>query len=224
MINRYKTKQNMKKLLFIVVALSITVVSVGQRDPKAKALLDQVSAKFKSYKTVTANFAYEIRNAAGKVLSKKNGTVQMKGNKYAINMGSNKIMSDGATTWNYDPSAKEVTINSANASESTVTPQKLFTDFYNKDFIYAMEKDDKIGNRPVSKIVLQPIDKSKPLARVYLAIDKQTMNIISTTVVEKSGNRYVYNINNFKTNTEIADGNFSFDKSKFPSVEEVDLR
>ncbi len=214
----------MKKLLFIVVALSLTIVSVAQRDPKAKALLDQVSAQFKSYKTITANFVYEIRNTAGKVLSKKNGTVQMKGNKYAINMGSNKIMSNGEIIWNYDPAAKEVTINNAKASESTITPQKLFTDFYNKDFICAMEKDDKIGNRAVSKIVLQPTDKSKPLAKVYLAIDKLTKNIISTTVVEKSGNRYVYNVSNFKTNADVSDANFSFDKSKFPGVEEVDLR
>jgi chaperone LolA len=215
----------MKKLLFTGVGLLIAVFTFAQqRDPKAKALLDQVSAKFKSYKTVSAGFAYEIRNAAGKVLSTKKGTVQMKGDRYAINIGSNKIMSDGTTTWNYDPAAKEVTVNSVSASESTITPQKLFTDFYNKDFMYAMEKDDKVGGRDVSKIVLQPIDKSKPLARVYLAIDKATKNIISTTVVEKSGNRYVYNISNFKTNTAMADADFAFDQSKYPGVEVVDLR
>ncbi|GAB3412646.1 LolA family protein [Niabella aquatica] len=215
----------MKKLLFTGIGLLIAAFTFAQqRDPRAKALLDEVSAKFKSYKTVSAGFAYEIRNAASKVLSKKAGTVQMKGNSYVINLGGNKIMSDGTTTWNYDPAAKEVTVNSSTASEGTITPQKLFTDFYNKDFMYAMEKDDKVGGREVNKVVLQPIDKSKPLARVYLAIDKATKNIVSATVIEKSGNRYVYNISNFKTNTAMADADFTFNKSKYPGVEVVDLR
>ncbi len=215
----------MKKLLFTGIGLLLTLLTFAQqRDPKARALLDEVSAKFKSYQSVMVNFAYEINNAAGKVLSKKTGTVQMKGNKYAINMGSNKIISDGTTVWNYDPAAKEVTVNSVDASENSITPQKLFTDFYNKDFMYALQKDGVVGGKSVNKVVLQPIDKSKPLSLVYLAIDKATKNIISATVVEKSGNRYIYNVSNFKTNVAAPDANFTFDRSKYPGVEVVDLR
>lgn len=215
----------MKKLFITGIGLMVAVFSFAQqRDPNAKALLDQVSAKFKSYKAVTANFAYQISNAAGKVLSTKKGTLQMKGSKYAINLGNNKIISDGVTTWNFDPTAKEVTINSANSGEATITPQKLFTDFYNKDFMYAMDKDDKVSGKTVNKVVLQPIDKSKPLARVYLAIDKMTKNIISATVVEKSGNRYVYSVSNFKPNAIVSDASFTFDKANYPGVEVVDLR
>ncbi|MCH5684758.1 outer membrane lipoprotein carrier protein LolA [Niabella sp. W65] len=171
-----------------------------------------------------ANFGYQITSAAGKVLTTKTGTVQMKGNKYAINLGSNKIISDGVTIWNYDPAAKEVTVNRASASEGTITPQKLFTDFYNKDFMYVMDKDSKVGGKAVSKIIMQPIDKNKPFARVYVAVDKASKNIVSTTVVEKTGNRYVYNVSNFKPNTAIPDATFTFDKAKYPGVEVVDLR
>ncbi len=215
----------MKKLYVTGAVLLMSVFSFAQqKDPKAKAILDEVSAKFKTYKTVTANFGYQIASAAGKVLTTKNGTVQMKGNKYAINLGSNKIISDGVTIWNYDPAAKEVTISSANSSEGTITPQKLFTDFYNKDFMYVMDKDGKVGSKDVNKIIMQPIDKNKPFARVYVAVDKATKNIISTTVVEKTGNRYVYNVSNFKPNAAISDADFTFDKAKYPGVEVVDLR
>lgn len=215
----------MKKLYVTGVLLLWAVFSFAQqKDPKAKAILDQVSAKFRTYKTVSANFAYAISNAAGKVLSTKSGTVQMKGNKYAIKLGSTTIISDGVTIWNYDPTAKEVTVNSATASEGTITPQKLFTDFYNKDFMYVMDKDGQVGGRAVNKIIMQPIDKNKPFARVYVAVDKATKNIISTTVVEKSGNRYVYNVSNFKSNLAIPDADFSFNQSNYPGVEVVDLR
>jgi len=215
----------MKKLYVTGAMLLMSVFSFAQqKDPKAKAILDEVSTRFKTYQTVTASFAYHISNAAGKVLSSKSGTVQMKGNKYTINLGSNKIISDGATIWNYDPTAKEVTVNSASASEGTITPQKLFTDFYNKDFMYVMDKDSKVGGKPVYKIIMQPLDKNKPFARVYVAVDKASKNIISTTVVEKTGNRYVYSVGNFKSNAAIPDANFTFDKAKYPGVEVVDLR
>ncbi len=215
----------MKKLFFMVLGLLFVVLGFAQqRDPKAKALLDEVSAKFKSYKSVMVNFAYQINNSAGKVLSKKTGTVQMKGNKYIIDLGSNKIISDGETIWNYDPAAREVTVNSASASDNTITPQKLYTDFYSKDFMYAMQKDDKVGGKAVNKVVLQPIDKSKPVSLIYLAIDKASKNIIGATIVEKSGNRYIYSVSDFKTNVVASDANFTFDASKYPGVEVIDLR
>lgn len=215
----------MKKLYISGAIMLMSVFSFAQqKDPKAKAILDQVSAKFQTYKTVTANFGYQIASAAGKVLTTKTGMVQMKGNRYIINLGSSKIISDGVTIWNYDPDSKEVTVSSASASEGTITPQKLFTDFYNKDFMYVMDKDGKVGGKDVNKIIMQPIDKNKPFSRVYVAVDKATKNIVSTTVVEKSGNRYVYNVSNFKPNTAISDASFTFDKAKYPGVEVVDLR
>lgn len=215
----------MKKLIFTGVMFLFTIISFAQqRDPKAKAILDQVSAKFKTYKTVTANFGYQILNSAGKVMANKSGVVKMKGEKYAINLGGNKIISDGTTIWNYDPAAKEVNVNSVSSKESTITPQKLFTDFYNQDFMYILGKDDKVGGKVVNKILLQPIDKNKPFSRVYLAVDKVTKNIVSTMVVEKTGNRYVYSVSNFKPNATIADGEFIFEKEKYPGVEVVDLR
>lgn len=215
----------MKKLYVSVCLLLATVSSFAQqRDPKAKAILDEVSAKFKTYQTVAANFAYSIQNAQGKVLSKKTGIVNMKGQKFNISFGDNKIISDGSTVWNYDPSAKEVTVNNANKSESTITPQKLFTDFYNKDFMYVMGNESKVNGKPASVIIMQPIDKNKPFSRLYVAVDKATKTIVSTTVVEKGGNRYVYMVNKLKPNSPMPDDQFTFDKAKYPGVEVVDLR
>lgn len=215
----------MKKAYVSAVFLLMTVCSFAQqRDPAAKAILDEASAKFKTYKTVVATFGYQIQSAVGKVLTKKTGTVNMKGDKFNITFGSNKIISDGATVWNYDPSTKEVTVNNANKSESTITPQKLFTDFYNKDFMYTMAQDSKVNGKPVSVVLMQPIDKNKPFSRLYLAIDKASKTVVSATVVEKSGNKYVYSIGSLKPNVTLSDAQFAFNKASYPGVEVVDLR
>ncbi len=212
----------------IMLSLAVLLVASGafaqQRDAKAKELLDAVSNKFKSYSSVLANFSYNVQNSAGKVLSSKKGTINMKGNMYHIVFGSNKIISDGKTVWNYDPSAKEVTINDASTNEKTVTPQKIFAGFFDKDFIYAYTGIKKMGAKSVEEVVLQPTDKSKAFSRVHLWIDRAKSQIVSANIVEKNGNRYVYTVSSMKPNVAMSDAQFSFNKASFPGVEVVDLR
>ena len=148
----------------------------------------------------------------------------MKGNKYRVSFGGQEIFSDGKTVWNYDKSSNEVTINDVDASASSVTPQKLFTDFYDKDFLYILNGEKKSGSKTLQEIEMTPTDKSKNFHKVYLQVDKDTKTIYSTKVLENGGNRYTYTVSNMKTNSPVADNQFLFDKSKYPGVEEVDLR
>ena len=69
-------------------------------DPAAKKVLDDVSAKFKTYKTVQATFVYKVEDGNGKVMSTKTGTIWMKGTKYKVVFGGQEIYSDGKTVWN----------------------------------------------------------------------------------------------------------------------------
>lgn len=193
-------------------------------DPEAKALLDAVSAKFKTYTTVQATFSYKVENAAGKALSNKTGTLTMKGTKYRVSFAGQEIFCNGTTVWNYDKAANEVTISKLESSSGTITPQKLFTNFYDKDFRYILNGEKKVGNKTLQEIEMTPLDKSKPFHKVYLLIDKTAKTIYSTKVLENAGNRYTYTVTSMKTNTAIADTQFTFDKSKYPGVEEVDLR
>lgn len=214
----------MKKLYVAILLLFLASFSFAQQDPKAKALLEAVSNKFKSYQTVSANVAYQVQNSSGKILIKKNGVVNMKGQKYSIVLGNDKIISDGNTVWNYDPSAKEVTVNNAGNTGNTITPQKLFTNFYQDEFYYTMGGIKKFGNKNVQEIILKPMDSKKPFQLVYVWIDKATNTIVSTNIVEKGGSRYMYTLGNLKTNISLPDAQFTFNTANYPGVEVVDLR
>ncbi len=107
---------------------------MGKNDADAKKILDGVSAKFKTYKTVTAKFNLKIENAAGKVQGSKTGAVSMKGNKYRISVTGQEIFFDGSNIWTYDKSSNEVEITKFDASANSINPQKLFTNFYDRDF------------------------------------------------------------------------------------------
>jgi outer membrane lipoprotein carrier protein len=215
----------MKKLYALLLLIGFASMAMAQtNDPEAKAILDAVSAKFKTFKTMKASFAYKVENAAGKSLSTKNGTIEMKGTKYHVVFSGQEIFCDGKTIWNYDKAAKEVTISKLDNSSGTITPQKLFTNFYDKDFLYVLNGEKKVGGKTIQEIEMTPVDKSKPFHKVYLQIDKATKTIYSTKVLENAGNRYSYTVSSMKTNQTMADSQFTFDKSKYPGVEEVDLR
>ncbi len=216
----------MKNLYLTILAGALSVASIGQakNDPEAKAVLDAVSAKFKTFTTVQAGFTYKVENASGKVLSTKTGTILMKGTKYKVTFSGQEIFCNGTTIWNYDKAANEVTISKLDASSGLITPQKLFTNFYDKDFLYLLNGEKKVGAKTIQEIEMTPVDKSKPFHKVYLQIDKAAKTIYSTKVLENGGNRYVYTVNSMKTNAAMADAQFVFDKSKYPGVEEIDLR
>lgn len=195
---------------------------MGKSDPEAKKMLDAVSAKFKTYKTVQAKFTLKMENASGKSLGNKNGTVYMKGSKYRVTMPGQEIFSDGSNVWTYDKAANEVTINKIDPSANSLTPQKLFTNFYDKDFLYRLNGDATIGGKKLKEIELTPIDKTKTFHKVLLYLDKNAIN--TTKIFEKAGNRYTYSISNMNTAAAIDDKTFIFDAFKYPGVEVVDLR
>lgn len=221
----------MMKKLYIITAictlftgLVMAQTNPTKNDPEAKKILDAVSAKFKTFTSVQASFTYKVENAAGKVLSTKTGTILMKGTKYKLSFGGQEIFCNGTTVWSYDKTANEVTISNVDPSGSTITPQKLFSNFYDKDFYYTLNGEKKIGTKVVQEIQMTPVDKKKSFHTVYLQIDKAAQTIYSTKVLENSGTRYTYTVNTMKTNIPAADNQFVFDKAKYPGVSVEDLR
>jgi len=208
----------------ITVLLSVMALSAGaQNDPAAKAILDKVSAKFKTLKTVQANYTLNVTNRAGKNAGKKNGTIFVKNVKYYITEKSLELTSDGVKMWKYEPAANEVTVSDVdNSNQSGITPQRLFTNFYDKDFIYKLNGNKTINGKSLAEIELTPIDKRKNFFKVYVYVDPVQNMIMSSKIYENSGNVYEYSISNLKTNVALDDALFVFNKAKHPGVDEIE--
>jgi len=221
----------MKKLVVIAFILSCGVIgraqnnSIGNNDPGAKKILDEVSNKMKSYKAIQATFTLKIEDAKGNPQGTKKGTLSSKGNKFRLSITGQEVFCDGKNVWTYDKSSNEVTITKYDPSTNTsmASPQRLLSNFYDKDFLYKLNGDQKMGNKLVSEIEMTPVDKTKNFYKIYLYIDKATKTIYSGKMLDKGGNRYLYTINKLNGKAEVSDAAFVFDKSKYPGVEVVDL-
>lgn len=215
-------------LLLLTLGMTAAVAQpkpgMGSSDPDAKKILDAVSAKFKTFKAVQAKFSLSIENATGKTLGNKSGSLTMKGNKYRISITGQEIFCDGSNVSTYDKSANEVTITKIDPTVNTITPQKLFTNFYDKDFLYKLNGEKAVKGKKLQEIELTPVDKTKAFFKVLLYVDKGTNTINSAKLFEKSGNKYTYAVSNMNGNASITDAQFVFDAKKYPGAEVVDLR
>ncbi len=214
----------MKNFLSVLLLLLIAFTVNAQGDAKAKTVLDAVSAKVKSLKSLKANFSITISGAKGAKPQSKKGTVSMKGNKYYVSLSGQEIYCDTKTIWTYMKESNEVQISSFDPNENSFTPSKLFTNFYDKEYSYKYSGEQTVGGKKVDMITLTPTNKAKQYTKVELMVDKVSSVVAGGKMYEKNGNVYSYTVSNYTPNPPLADNIFVFNEKKYPKVEVVDLR
>jgi outer membrane lipoprotein carrier protein len=216
----------MKKLLFILVsALSLNTFAQEQ-DPKAKAILDDLSKTTKTYKTITADFNHTIYNKDKKQTDKLAGKIQVKGQKFKLVIPGNVIVCDGKTIWTHNKDAAEVTIkNSDPSNEDQMNPSKIFT-LYETGYKYKYDKEEKVGTVTCHIIDLYPSIKpeKKKFHTIKLYVDKVKKQVVQLKMLMKDGGTQLYEVKSFKPNAEIPDATFVFDTKGFKPDQIIDER
>ncbi|WP_336069137.1 outer membrane lipoprotein carrier protein LolA [Mesoflavibacter sp. CH_XMU1404-2] len=204
----------MKKLLFLFLSTIFTLTTYAQ-DANAKALLDEVSTKAKSYKNISIDFKYVLENTEENIKQETRGDVIMEGEKYRLNiLGITRIF-DGLNLYSISPEDEEVTISKAsNEDKNTITPSKMLS-FYKDGFTYKMDIEQNVQGRKIQFVKLTPIDSSSEIKYVLLGIDVKTKNIYRLIEIGKNGTKTTLTVNSFKTNETLSKSLFTFDKEKY---------
>ncbi len=212
----------MKKLLSVCVLALSFAINANAQDAKAKAILDNVTKKVNTLKTIKANFALKL--TGGKVNDSKKGTIAIKGTKYHVQLTGQEIICDNKTVWTYNADAKEVTVSSFNPKDQSISPAKLLTNFYDKEYRYKYIGERTEGGKKCDVIELTPIDANKQTTKIELLIDKSNSMIAGGNIWAKNGNKTTYAISNVVTDKPIADDFFTWNAKAHPGVEVNDLR
>jgi outer membrane lipoprotein-sorting protein len=214
----------MKKVFFLTVIFLTAFFAQAQQDAKAKGILDQVSAKTRSYKTISADFTFSMQNSQLK--ETKIGSIKLKGNKYVVEIPGDgwKVFADGKTSWIYMKTGNQVTIAPIDENSSELMdPSAVFT-IYEKGFKSKFIAEKTVDGIPVYQIELYPDKKEFEVSRITIDINKSTSIIQSAILAGTDGNTFTIKVNKFEPNKEIPDTDFAFDAKKFPDVEIIDLR
>ncbi len=204
----------MKHILIAFVFL-ISLSNQAQDAAKAKALLNEVNQKVKSYNNISIDFKYVLKNTSENINQETRGDVTMEGDKYLLNiLGVTRIF-DGKTMYSINPEDEEVTVSNDNSEdENSITPSKMLS-FYQNGYTYKMDIVQDINGRKIQYVKLTPIDTKSEIKSVLLGIDAQTKHIYNLIETGKNGTTTTLTVNSFKTNEPISKSLFTFDKNKY---------
>lgn len=208
----------MNKLVKIAFVILLSISSIqAQNSQKAKALLDEVSAKVKSYDNIVIDFKYALNNQKENINQESKGNVTLKGNLYNLNfMGVTKIF-DGKMIYTIVPEDEEISISKYDEDDKdAITPNKMLT-FFTSGYKYYWDILQDVRGRKIQYVKLVPISSKDQRKEILIGIDVQTKHIYNLIEIGKNGTRTTLTVNSFKTNQPLSKNHFTFTESKYPN-------
>ncbi len=214
----------MKKILILLIILLMSGEFAFAQDKKAGDLLDAMSNKYKAMKSFSAQFNYGTENAAGKLGKAQAGNVTVMGVKFKLNIAGQDIYNNGKEIYTFVKETNEVNITEYDSSEeSQFSPSKIYS-IYKKGYKYSYKGEKVINGKATEIIELVPEKKDSDVAKLEILLDKADKSIKSWKIWDKSGKKSIFNVLKFTPNVSVNDSYFTFNSSKYPGVEIVDLR
>ena len=212
--NNYILMNKLYACCLYLLAFSATTFS--QNDAAAKKVLDAVGAKVKAAKGITANCVLNSLTSKGKPNGTKAISLQMKGDKYLIKQGKLEIICDGSNVYSFD-GEKTITKSSVDENNQTLSPQKLLSGSYDKDFTYKLVS----SKTAFHEIELLPNDKRKNFTKVNVFIDKAKSMITKARILDKSNNIVEFTLTDINTTANLGDNLFAFVRTHYPKNVEI---
>lgn len=207
-----------KAAFLFVLAIS---TAHAQYDPEAKAILDDMSQRYKAIPAFSADFTQTLVNEAAGLNETMQGEIMVMDNMYRLDIAGQEIYNDGTDVWSYNPEINEVTVSTYDPEEAEISLGNIW-DLYKEGFKYTLLAANEKGKQVID---LNPEDRSKSYYKIRMFINPDN-TLDSFTVFESSGNKYTYSISNFKEEA-VSRGKsaFTFDPtSKDPEPEVIDFR
>ncbi len=207
-------------------ALLIPVAVSAQQDPKAQEILKKLSEFARSSEVIYVRYDYSFKNIQTKESFSANGEAWIKKDKFKILVSQKnaEIYYDGEVMWTYIPSLKEVNISVPDTSSDEFfinNPVELFT-YYEKEYKTRYLGD--VNGTSDCRIDLYPVDLKKPYYRIRLNINKTTNQLTEAEAAGKNGETYLVKLKEVRSEKNLPDSFFTFDRKKHPEVEVIDLR
>ncbi len=207
------TRYSIMKNFGIAIVLLLSFSTLQAQN--AKQLLNEVSAKVKSYKNIKIDFKYSLQNTKENIKQDTRGDVTLQGNNYVLNMLGTTRIFDGNKIYTIVPEDEEVTVSTYHKENNKdITPSEMLT-FYEKGYVAKMDIIQNIKGRKIQFVKLTPINSNAEIKNILLGVDTQTKHIYKLIQTDANGTKYTLTVNSFKTNLPLSKNLFQFSESKY---------
>ncbi len=210
-------------ITLVFLFFNTSAIIAQSNNKKASEILDKVTQKTKSYKSIIMEFTYQMENPEANINEVTKGKVIVSGDNYRLEIAGQLVISDGETLWTVIEDAEEVQVNEVSEDDESFSPTKLLSD-YSKDYKSKLEpKINELNGVSVYLLELTP-NKKKSFGHVNLYIKKDVMQPYRMEIFDSNQSVYTYTINKFETDKEIPDNVFTFSEDEFPDFDIIDMR
>jgi outer membrane lipoprotein-sorting protein len=152
------------------------------------------------------------------------GTIDVKGAKYHLNVPDIETWFDGKTQWVLQKEYKEVNVSEPNAQEVQQFNPAALLALYKKgyNYNYLGEKTEK--GRKVHEVELIPQNNKNDVSKIVLQISAVDAMPAKMQLFYRNKTENIIYINKYRKNINLPDSSFSFDQKKYPKVDVIDLR
>jgi outer membrane lipoprotein-sorting protein len=219
-----KKMDRMKKMIILLIVACFVQTGFSQDDQKARTLLDEVSTKMGAYKNMEIGFSTSLVNEEAGIKEGDeapiNGKITLQGDKYNLDYLGNTFVYNGSKLYVINHDDKEITVSEDDLSEDEgfIYPSKLLT-FYKEGYNYKMGTLVNMSGRKIQFVELTPIDSTSEIVKVKLGIDAKSKHIYQLIQSGANGAETTLTINQFKSNQNISERLFQFDKAKYEKLD-----
>jgi len=202
---------------FISVQAQITHSDQGREDKAATEVLKKASSRFNDNVSFSVNMV--ILDGQNKETLRQSAQVLYNKGKYHMTVADQEIISDGATVWQWNKTAKEVGVTNVSNDDIDLMNPALLLANHDKNFRakYIRTEDDGMA-----VVDLQPRTACS-FHKIRLLIDEKSGLLKCIEVHKYDSSREVYSVSAFKrANTPAT--LFTFDAKQHAGVEIIDMR
>jgi len=201
----------LKKLSLGILALSFTFSFAQSINPKAKSILDAVSANYKSHQNNSFAFIYGI--GMNKITKNESGYFYSSGEKYSLKIGNTEQIFDGNKVYNINSEDHEVTIAKPTKDDVLFSPfgyLEAYKEGYN--LVYVGKKD--IHGVSTDHIRLTPTTNNG-MKYVNLFVDSGKKELLKLEQYGTDGSISLILVKSYAPGASIDSSKFQFDPSKY---------
>ena len=220
-----------KKIISSVFTLLFVFCVYGQQDDaRSKKIIDDMTAKFKTYPSLFLNFSATVSLLQGKTETEQEGKIWLKNNMmYKFELPNLVIYFDGSKIYHFMPEFNEVNIMPPDPDENDedfqmFNPQSYFN-LSSKNFKSNLVRESVQNKRNVYEIDLYPIQlKTTKFSRIRIMVEKSTLQLVYLKAFMIDGIQYELSFKPYDIQKNAyRDAFFKFNFLEHPNVEVIDL-
>lgn len=196
--------------------------SLGADAQNAATLLDKAATQYTQSNGIKAIFTLQTSGAGGS--DRMEGTIQMRGDKFRLELPGTITWFDGQTQWSYVEHNEEVNVTTPTAEELPFTNPALLLRTYKKGFTAVYKGESTAANGKMAYDIELTSKKKSDLTKVVLQLEKNSGLPIRMVVSAKNGTNSIVQISQLQTNQNQSDRFFVFNETDYPDAEVIDLR